>query len=102
MSIWIVALRSAFSVPLRNEGTGRESICPIAMYISTTRKAIERKSGARALRSIFEECLMDAMYTVPSDNTITKVIINGDTVATGKTEYEHGDVQKRYKDNTIS
>ena len=65
-------------------------------------KAIERKSGARALRSIFEECLMDAMYTVPSDNTITKVIINGDTVATGKTEYEHGDVQKRYKDNTIS
>jgi len=65
-------------------------------------KAIERKSGARALRSIFEECLMDAMYTVPSDNTITKVIINGESVSTGKTEYEHGAVQKRYKDNTIS
>lgn len=65
-------------------------------------KAIERKSGARALRSIFEECLMDAMYTVPSDNTITKVIINGDTVVTGKTEYEHGDAQKRYKDNTVT
>ncbi|MEG0092261.1 MAG: ATP-dependent Clp protease ATP-binding subunit ClpX, partial [Oscillospiraceae bacterium] len=32
-------------------------------------KAIKMKSGARALRSIFEDCLMDAMFTVPSDNT---------------------------------
>ncbi len=62
-------------------------------------KAIERKSGARALRSIFEECLMDAMFEVPSDNTITKVTITADTVETGKVSYEHGEAQLRYKDN---
>ncbi|MEG0020270.1 MAG: ATP-dependent Clp protease ATP-binding subunit ClpX, partial [Oscillospiraceae bacterium] len=64
-------------------------------------KAIKMKSGARALRSIFEDCLMDAMFTVPSDNTIVKVIIDEETVETGKTKYEYGEEQKRYKELTI-
>ncbi len=65
-------------------------------------KAIERKSGARALRSIFEDCLIDAMFEVPSDNTITKVIITAETVTNGKVIYEHGEAQKRYKDNVTT
>jgi ATP-dependent Clp protease ATP-binding subunit ClpX len=39
-------------------------------------KAIERKTGARGLRSIIEEVMMDVMFEVPSHDEITKVIIN--------------------------
>ena len=38
-------------------------------------KALERKTGARGLRSIIEEIMMDVMYRVPSDDTITECII---------------------------
>ncbi len=38
-------------------------------------KAIERKTGARGLRSIMEDLLMNLMFIVPSDETITKVVI---------------------------
>ncbi|MBR5337005.1 MAG: ATP-dependent Clp protease ATP-binding subunit ClpX [Lachnospiraceae bacterium] len=38
-------------------------------------KALERKTGARGLRSIIEEVMMDVMYRVPSDDTITECII---------------------------
>ena len=64
-------------------------------------KAIKRKSGARALRSIFEECLMEAMFTVPTDNTIVKVILDKDTVLNGKSKYEHGEPHKRYNEKAI-
>ena len=36
------------------------------------RKSLERKTGARGLRSIMEKSLMDLMYRTPSDNTICK------------------------------
>ena len=38
-------------------------------------KAIERNTGARGLRSIIEEIMMDVMFDVPSDESIEKVII---------------------------
>lgn len=38
-------------------------------------KAIERNTGARGLRSIIEDIMMDVMFDVPSDETIEKVII---------------------------
>ena len=62
-------------------------------------KAIERKSGARALRSIFENTLMDTMFSVPEDNTIVKVIVDREAVETGKCKYEHGDAHKRYSES---
>ena len=43
-------------------------------------KAIERKTGARGLRSIIEEIMRDIMYEIPSDPTIEKCIITKDTV----------------------
>ena len=64
-------------------------------------KAIKRKSGARALRSIFEECLMDAMFKVPDDNTIVKVILDKEAVETGVCQYVHGDSHRLYSDNLI-
>ncbi|AYG00324.1 ATP-dependent Clp protease ATP-binding subunit ClpX [Lactococcus allomyrinae] len=39
-------------------------------------KAIERKTGARGLRSIIEEVMMDVMFEVPSHEDIKKVVIN--------------------------
>ncbi len=43
-------------------------------------KAIERKTGARGLRSIIEEIMRDIMYEIPSNPNIEKCIINKDTV----------------------
>ena len=38
-------------------------------------KALERKTGARGLRSIMESVTLDTMYTIPSDETIEAVIV---------------------------
>lgn len=43
-------------------------------------KALERKTGARGLRSIMEKTMMDVMYEIPSDETITKCIITKEAV----------------------
>ncbi|MEI3632164.1 ATP-dependent Clp protease ATP-binding subunit ClpX [Lactococcus lactis subsp. lactis] len=53
--------------------------------MAIARKAIERKTGARGLRSIIEEVMMDIMFEVPSYEEITKVIIN-EAVVDGKAE----------------
>ena len=44
-------------------------------------KALDRKTGARGLRSIIEEVMMDLMYKVPSDNTIVECVITKASVA---------------------
>ena len=49
------------------------------------RQAIERGTGARALRGIFENLMLDVMYKVPSDKTIETVTITEDVVL-GKAE----------------
>lgn len=41
---------------------------------------LERKTGARGLRSVFESVLTDLMFKAPSDYTIEKIIITEDTV----------------------
>ncbi|EOA9377442.1 ATP-dependent Clp protease ATP-binding subunit ClpX [Staphylococcus aureus] len=43
-------------------------------------KAIERKTGARGLRSIIEESLIDIMFDVPSNKNVTKVVITAQTI----------------------
>ncbi len=43
-------------------------------------KAIERKTGARGLRSIIEEIMRDIMFDIPSNEKIEKCIITRDTV----------------------
>lgn len=49
------------------------------------RQAIERGTGARALRGIFENLMLDVMYKVPSDKSIDTVTITEDVVL-GKAE----------------
>ena len=43
-------------------------------------KAIELKTGARGLRSIMEDCMLDTMYDTPSNSAIRKIIITKDAI----------------------
>lgn len=47
-------------------------------------EAIKRKTGARALRSIVEEIMLDVMYDVPTKNDMTKFIVTADMVRNRK------------------
>jgi ATP-dependent Clp protease ATP-binding subunit ClpX len=55
------------------------------------KQAIERKAGARGLRSIIEHIMLDVMYELPSQTNIRKCIVNEDVVS-GKVppEIVHG------------
>lgn len=44
------------------------------------KKALERKTGARALRAIIEEFMLDIMYEIPKDDNIGRVIITKDYI----------------------
>ena len=46
-------------------------------------KAIERKTGARGLRSIMEETLSDLMFETPSNHTVEKITVTAETVLHG-------------------
>ena len=43
----------------------------------------ERKTGARALRSIFEKAMLDVMYDIPSMTDVTEVVVTESTVTKG-------------------
>ena len=47
-------------------------------------KAIARGTGARGLRAILEEELLEVMYDLPSRKDIAKVVVNADTIAGGE------------------
>ncbi|MCH8552723.1 MAG: ATP-dependent Clp protease ATP-binding subunit ClpX [Natronospirillum sp.] len=52
---------------------------------AVAKKAMERKTGARGLRSILESVLLDTMYVIPSEENVDKVVID-DKVITGDSE----------------
>ena len=60
-------------------------------------KAMERKIGARGLRSILEGILLNSMYEIPSEENVTKVVID-EGVINGDSEplfiYESSDIGK--------
>lgn len=61
--------------------------------------AVERKTGARGLRSIMERTMMDDMYAIPSDDTVTKCIVTKDAVlGKGKPVLIHRDAPKLPED----
>ena len=65
--------------------------------VAIANKAMERKTGARGLRSILEAVLLEVMYKLPSEEDVSKVIID-ENVINGTSEpmliYENQDQQK--------
>ncbi|MBQ6943043.1 MAG: ATP-dependent Clp protease ATP-binding subunit ClpX [Ruminococcus sp.] len=51
--------------------------------VEVAKKSLEQKTGARGLRSILENVLMKTMYNVPSDSSVTKVIVKKECVTEG-------------------
>jgi ATP-dependent Clp protease ATP-binding subunit ClpX len=49
-------------------------------FKSIAKRAIERKTGARGLRSIMEAILLDTMFDLPSLNGVQEVVISRDVV----------------------
>jgi ATP-dependent Clp protease ATP-binding subunit ClpX len=66
------------------------------------KKAMERKTGARGLRTILENILLDTMYELPSLEGVSKVVID-EAVVSGSNEpylvYEGGDSRKLTQEN---
>jgi ATP-dependent Clp protease ATP-binding subunit ClpX len=63
--------------------------------IQIAKKALDRNTGARGLRSILEENLQDVMFDIPSDKTIEKVIIDEKTITeNNKPILMHSDQKK--------
>ena len=67
--------------------------------------ALDRKTGARALRSIVEEALLEVMYDIPERAEVRKCIITEETIRSGrlpllltKTEVEKGVDENNYED----
>ena len=48
--------------------------------LSIAKKAMERKTGARGLRSILESVLLDTMYEIPSQTGVSKVVIDSSVI----------------------
>lgn len=47
-------------------------------------KALERKTGARGLRAIIEEAMLETMYTVPSDGEVKEVVVSETVISKGE------------------
>ena len=50
---------------------------------AVAKKAMKLKTGARGLRTIMEDIMLDIMFVTPDDRTINKVIVNEQTVTRG-------------------
>ncbi len=48
--------------------------------VAIAKKAIERKTGARGLRAILEDVMLDIMYEIPSQSGVTECVINEEAI----------------------
>ncbi len=63
-------------------------------------KALERKTGARALRAIMEEIMLDVMFQLPSLQGICKCIVNEEVVRHGRKPLLVGDGETKWVEET--
>lgn len=75
------ALIKQYSKLLQMEGAELE-VRPAALN-AIARKALARKTGARGLRSILEQSLLDVMYELPSQQNVAKVVVDENTITNG-------------------
>ena len=66
--------------------------------LAIAKNAMERNTGARGLRSIMEKILLDTMYELPSQEGVTKIVVD-ESVINGDSQpyliYENKDVKKK-------
>jgi ATP-dependent Clp protease ATP-binding subunit ClpX len=66
-----------------------------AALTAIAKKAIKRKTGARGLRSILEQALLDTMFDLPGLNNVTKVVIDESAInGDGRPLLIYGEAQK--------
>ncbi len=69
---------------------------------AVAKKSMERKTGARGLRSILENVLLDTMYNIPSEKNVSKIVID-ESVIKGESEpikiYDNAEHSKAMPDN---
>lgn len=53
--------------------------------LAIAKKAMERKTGARGLRTILESVLLETMYDLPSEDNVSKVVVD-EAVVNGEAE----------------
>ena len=75
------ALVKQYQKLLGMEGVELEFREPALAAIS--RKALDRKTGARGLRSIIEHALLDVMFELPSMHNVQKVVVDENVIASG-------------------
>ncbi len=63
-------------------------------------KAVERKTGARGLRSIIESLLLDTMFEVPDMKDVTDVVVDKDTVENSSKPTYKKSKSKKKKDKS--
>jgi ATP-dependent Clp protease ATP-binding subunit ClpX len=51
--------------------------------VAVAKEALERKTGARGLRSILENSMLDVMYDIPSQDRVKEVVLNEDVIIKG-------------------
>ncbi|MBU3090848.1 ATP-dependent Clp protease ATP-binding subunit ClpX [Clostridium sp. CM028] len=61
------------------------------------KEAIKRKTGARGLRSIIEDTMKEIMFDIPSNEQVSKVIVNEDTIRTRNPQLVLAESGKREK-----
>ena len=76
------AVVKQFTQLLSMEGVELE-VRPAALQ-AIARKALKRKTGARGLRSILEQALMDTMFELPSIDNVEKVVVDESTIDEAK------------------
>ncbi len=75
------ALIKQYAKLLQMEGAELE-IRPAALH-AIARKALERKTGARGLRSLLEHSLMEVMFELPGLQNVAKVVVDENTITNG-------------------
>ena len=65
--------------------------------------AVLRKTGARGLRSVIENILLDTMFEIPGTPDVTEVVISGDVVE-GKSQplYIYGEKEKKNEKKIVN
>lgn len=65
-------------------------------------KATERKTGARGLRNVMENSMLDIMYTLPDQHNVTECIVNADVIENGKAPlYLYGGEQDKSDSDSL-